>query len=191
MESPRPDRAAAGGAPKRSWRSRLITRTPHLSREDASSRITAYVYGTIVALATVIPLTQENAESGLSFAIVLGASLTTFFAHVFAEAAGRRAREDHSLSHRELFAELRNSTPVLTTGLVPAAILGLAWLTDVPGLAAQLLAEVYIIIRLALTGVVIERIRGRKASLRTFLAGLILAVLGAGIAILKVALGGH
>lgn len=166
-------------------------RIHELSREDAASRITAYVYGTVVALAAVVPLTREYAESGLSFAIVLSASLTTFFAHALAEAAGRRVRVDHRLSSTELVGELRNSLPVLTTGLVPAAILALAWVTDVPGFVAQLLAEAYIIVRLALTGVVIERIRGSRPSPRTFLVGLVLAAVGTVVAILKVALGGH
>lgn len=45
--------------------------------------------------------------------------------------------------------------------------------------------------RLALTGFVIERIRGRRPSMRTFLAGVVLAAVGTGIAILKVVLAGH
>lgn len=166
-------------------------RRRELSREHAASRITAYVYGTIVALAAVIPLDRANAESGLSFAIVLGASLTTYAAHVLAESAGLRARSDASLSRAELAGELRDSLPVLTSGLVPAAILGLAWLGDIPGLWAQLFAEAYIVVRLAMTGFVIERIRGRRPSLRTFLAGGLLAAIGIVVSVLKVVLGGH
>ncbi|CAD5991005.1 hypothetical protein [Agreia sp. COWG] len=53
------------------------TVTPSLrtiSREDASSRITAYVYGNIVALATVASLTGSDAEKGTSFWYVLATS---------------------------------------------------------------------------------------------------------------------
>ncbi|MFT4212720.1 MAG: hypothetical protein QM626_12715 [Microbacterium sp.] len=171
----------------------LLTRRRHadLSREHAASRITAYVYGTIVALAAVIPLGRENAESGLSFAIVLGASLTTYVAHVIAESAGLRARSDERLGRAELWGELRDSLPVLTSGLIPAAILGLAWLGDIPGLWAQLVAEGYIVVRLAITGFVIERIRGRRPSFRTFLAGMLLAAIGLVVSVLKVVVGGH
>ncbi len=122
---------------------------------------------------------------------MLGASITTYIAHVLAESAGLRARTDTSLSGKELFGELRDSLPVLTTGTVPAAILGLAWVTDLPGLWAQIAAEAYIVVRLALTGFVIERIRGQRPSLRTFLLGLGLAAVGLAAAITKVALSGH
>ncbi len=149
------------------------------------------MYGTVVALAAVIPLTRDNAESGLSFAIVLGASLTTYVAHVLAESAGMRARHDEPLEIRELRSELRDSLPVLTSGVVPAAILGLAWLGDAPGLWAQIAAEAYCILRLALTGFVIERIRGRRPSLRTFLVGFVLAAVGVAASVLKVVLGSH
>ncbi|NQX11158.1 hypothetical protein HQQ80_05935 [Microbacteriaceae bacterium VKM Ac-2855] len=162
---------------------------PRISREDASSRITAYVYGNIVALATVAPLTQLDAESGMSFWYVLATSFSTFLAHAFAESIGRRARSDERLTPTIIRAELRDSLPVLTSGFVPAAVLGLAWLTDVPGFGAQIAVLVYLVARLALIGPVVSRIRGERPSKRTFAAGIVLAIVGVGVAVIKVMLG--
>ncbi|MGO3886456.1 MAG: hypothetical protein ACTJHU_09170 [Mycetocola sp.] len=160
-----------------------------LSTEDSASRITAYVYGNIVVLATLVPLGQAEAEQGRSFAIVLGVSFATFLAHVFAESAGRRARRDTRLSRSDFRSELRDSAPVLSSGLVPALVLAIAWLTGFPGLAAQLIAEAYVVLRLAFTGVIIQRIRGEASSIRTIIAGVVLALVGAGISLVKVMLG--
>jgi hypothetical protein len=160
-----------------------------LSREDASSRITAYVYGNIVALATIAPFTRADAESGMTFWYVLAASFSTFLAHAFAESIGRRARTDERLTPAIIRAEIRDSLPVLTSGVVPAVLLGLAWLTDIPGFAAQTAALVYLVIRLALIGPIVARTRGERASKRTLFAGVALAVVGVGVAVVKVLLG--
>ncbi|MWV48718.1 hypothetical protein GRS96_05420 [Rathayibacter sp. VKM Ac-2803] len=162
---------------------------PRLSREDASSRITAYVYGNIVTLATIAPLTTVAAENGQGFWYVLATAFSTFLAHTFAESIGRRARTDERLSAAVLRAELRDSLPVLTSGILPAAVLGLAWLTAVPGSTAEIIALTYLVIRLALIGPIVARIRGERPSFRTFVAGIVLALVGIAVALVKVGLG--
>lgn len=162
-----------------------------LSREHAASRITAYVYGTTVTLAAIIPLSRENAERGLSALIVVGTALTTYLAHVLGDLAGHRARTDVPLDAAVLRGEFRDSLPILSSGLVPAAILGLAWAGEIPGLAAQLVAEAYVVFRLARMGFVIERLRGERPSARTFLVSFGLAGLGIAASFLKVAITLH
>jgi hypothetical protein len=154
-----------------------------LTREDAASRITAYVYGNIVALATIAPMTVDAAESGQGLLYLL--AFSTFLAHTFAESIGRRARSDHRLTADAIRAELRDSMPVLTSSLIPAALLACAWVTDMPGLMAEIIAIAYLVIRLALLGPVVSRLRGERPSLRTFVAGVALAVVGIGIALVK------
>jgi hypothetical protein len=156
-----------------------------LTREDAASRITAYVYGNIVALATIAPMTVDAAESGQGLLYLLATAFSTFLAHTFAESIGRRARSDHRLTADAIRAELRDSMPVLTSSLIPAALLACAWVTDMPGLMAEIIAIAYLVIRLALLGPVVSRLRGERPSLRTFVAGVALAVVGIGIALVK------
>lgn len=156
-----------------------------LSREDASSRITAFVYGNIVILGTIAPMVPDTAESGRGLWYVLATALSTFLAHTFAELVGRRARSDQRLAAGTIRAELRDSLPVLTSGLIPAAVLAYAWLTSTSGLAAEILAIAYLVVRLALLGPVVARLRGEAPSPRTFAAGLVLALVGVGIALVK------
>ena len=49
-------------------------------------------------------------------------------------------------------------------------------------------SEVYLFVRLALVGFVVERLLARRASPRTLLAGVLMAVIAGGIALLKVTL---
>ncbi|MFT4263139.1 MAG: hypothetical protein QM572_07145 [Nocardioides sp.] len=168
---------------------KIYRRRQRLSPEDAASRITAYVYGNILALSSLVPLTRDDAESGQSFWIVAGTSFAIFLAHALAESAGRRARTGATLTLRDLAEELRDSVPVLTSGLVPALILLAAWWGDVPGHLAQIAASGYVLVRLAVTGLVIGHMRGERPSPRTFLVGLLLAAAGTGITALKLAAG--
>lgn len=156
-----------------------------LSREDASSRITAFVYGNIVILGTIAPMLPDTAESGRGLWYVLATAFSTFLAHTFAESVGRRARSDHRLTGETVRAELRDSLPILTSGFLPAAVLAYAWLTGTSGLAAEIIAIAYLVVRLALLGPVVARLRGENPSPRTFVAGLVLALVGVGIALVK------
>ena len=66
-------------------------RTP-LDLEDAKQRTTAYVYGNLLVLAAILSVTDEDVDSNRAFWIVLGTGVSTFVAHVFAEAMGAQVR---------------------------------------------------------------------------------------------------
>ncbi|MEU4690897.1 hypothetical protein [Actinoplanes sp. NPDC023714] len=79
--------------------------------------------------------------------------------------------------------------PVLTSGLIPAILLlagGRHWL---PERASILASEAYLLFRMALIGLLVERLRSERASARTLASGLVLAVAAAAVALVKVALG--
>lgn len=161
----------------------------NLSAHDAGSRLSAYVYGNIVALATLFTLSRDDSETGTSALIMLGVSLSTFVAHAFAETIGRRVRSSEPLGPGRLLAELRDSAPVLTSGLLPAALLAFAWWMGLPGLAAQVAAAGFVLVRLLFTGTIIRVLTGRAPSARTVAAGVIIAVLGAAVTLCRVLLG--
>ena len=136
-------------------------------------------------LGTIAPMVPDTAASGRGLWYVLATAFSTFLAHTFAELVGRRARSDQRLAGETIGAELRDSLPVLTSGLVPAAVLAYVWLTGASGLVAEILAIAYLVVRLALLGPVVARLRGEKPSPRTFAAGIVLALVGVGIALVK------
>lgn len=160
-----------------------------ISAEDAAARISAYVYGNMVVLATLASLSQDDADSGHAALVICGVAVSTFLAHAVADGIGRRLRTTHPLSPRAVIIEVRDSLPVLTSATLPALLLALTAWTDIPGAWAQAAAGLYLVIRLGLIGSLVARFRGLPSSRRVIGAGLALAALGAAVTVAKIALG--
>ena len=92
-----------------------------LTPESAASRISAYVYGNILVLAALVPIT--NSPEYIGIAIVAGTALSTFIAHVFADSVAQSVRSGEQLSRDERLAELRNAVPILSSAVLPCVIL--------------------------------------------------------------------
>ncbi len=89
--------------------------------------MSAYVYGTLLALAAVVVVDPHAIEDGSAVLIVLGTTATTFLAHVFAEIVAYRAigdvsdRTDH-VRARAAADELRDAVPIASSGALPAVL---------------------------------------------------------------------
>lgn len=156
-----------------------------LSAAEAASRITAYVYGDILVLAALVALHPDDLAGPKALGYVVGTGVSTFVAHVFAEAVGARVRTDRRPTAADLRHEVRDSLPILSATAVPALLMGaasLGWLDEPLALGA---AIGVIVLRLAALGWIVGHLRRRRASMRTFIAGMLLAGTGAGIAVLK------
>ena len=159
-----------------------------LSPEDAGTRISAYVYGNMVVLAVLASLSQDAMTSGHAALVVAGVAASTFLAHAVADGIGRRLRSPHRLTTSQLVSELQDSVPVLSAAILPVLLAFTAW-SSIPGVLAQGIAGLYLVIRLGLIGARVARHRGVPSSRRTVLAGLTLAALGAMITVIKVTVG--
>ncbi|MBL7255758.1 hypothetical protein [Paractinoplanes lichenicola] len=161
----------------------------NISGERAAARISAYLYGNIIVFATLVPLREEDAVHGHSLTLVLGVALSTYLAHVFAEIVGHNARAGEPMSRAAIWHELRDSQPIASSAIVPCLLLAAAWAGWIDGGRATWISEIYLLVRMALVGLLIERLRSEKPSFRTLLAGIALAVVAAGISLLKALLG--
>ncbi|NAZ81657.1 hypothetical protein GTR02_07480 [Kineococcus sp. R8] len=136
----------------------------------ARHRTTAFVYGNITVLGAVLAVGAGAVASGSAVLAVLATALTTFVAHVVADVVAARVTDGPDQPpppEHELREELRDATPVATSGLLPAVVLGLSALDVLPVAVAQPLAALVVVVRLALTGVVVERLSGvRRHPLR-------------------------
>jgi hypothetical protein len=159
---------------------------PELPREDAAARISAYVYGNILIFAAILALDESDVQHGHAVVVELGVAFSTFLAHVLSELIGRNVRTGTRTSVADVLHEVRDSIPIITSALVPCLLLTGAVLDWLSAPAAITASEVYLFVRLALVGLVVERLRIRRASVRTLLAGVLLALVAAGIAVLKV-----
>lgn len=101
-----------------------VPSSPHGQRR----RLSAYVYGNILVLAAVAASTPGSIERGTAAIVVLATAGTTFLAHVFADfVANSRIPEAHGAANEDqrkfkVAEELRDATPILSSGTVPALI---------------------------------------------------------------------
>ncbi|EYT62970.1 membrane protein [Dietzia sp. UCD-THP] len=168
--------------PRNSW----LSRGQPLDRGDAASRISAYIYGNILVLAALVPIVHTEKYVGI--AIVLGTALSTFIAHVFAEAVGHGVREGEPLSRAERRAELRNSVPILSSAVLPSLILAVGWIGVLEHGTAILLAEITVLVRIGGVVFVIGRLNGERPSRTWLLSAAALTVVAATVVAVKVAL---
>ncbi|EME14773.1 hypothetical protein [Rhodococcus triatomae] len=163
-----------------------MSRTP-LPVEDYASRISAYVYGNVLVLTALLPL---NGSVGLTHAglVVIGTSLSTFVAHAFAESVGRSARSGRQLTTAERIAELRDSVPVLTSGFVPALVVGMGGFGWIELDSALILAEIWVVTRIASITYVITRLRGERPNGQTLIGSLVLGAVAVAVVAIKLIL---
>jgi hypothetical protein len=154
--------------------------------ERVRSRVSAYIYGNIFVLAAIFATSPEGVAHWSAVVIVLATSATTFFAHVVAHNIGQAiGRTENEELRVQLAKEARDAVPIMTSGTIPAVLLGLGalgWLA--PGLS-QVLAEAYVVVRLAGTGIIVRRLSGAASRRGGFWSGLALAGIGVIIAALK------
>lgn len=165
----------------------LWARKVPLDREDAATRTTAYVYGNVLVLAALVAQGSADVYSGRAFWIVIGTAVSTFLAHVFAEGLGGLIREpaNFPVTWHSALSLARESWPVLTSGLLPAAVLVLGWTETITSGPTLVLAEAVVLVRIAGTGVIVARLRNEPSSLRIILLGVAMAVVAALISLLK------
>ncbi|MEV5649476.1 hypothetical protein AB0L57_14610 [Nocardia sp. NPDC052254] len=164
----------------------LFSRRTPLDRDNAARRISAYVYGNILVLAALIPVTTTEEHVGIF--VVLGTSLSTFVAHVFAEGVGQAVRESKALNTAQRWAELRDSVPILSSAVLPALILAVAAVGWLEPRTAQIAAEVAILVRIGGIVFVIERLKGARPSRSTLLVALLLTAVATAVVVIKVVL---
>ncbi|MFD4366262.1 hypothetical protein [Rhodococcus sp. NPDC058521] len=164
----------------------MFAREQSLSVEHAAGRVSAYVYGNILVLAALVPVTRSQETLGV--AVVLGAALSTFVAHAFAEVVGQNIRTGEKLDRAQRLAELRDGVPILSSAFMPIAILSTAWLGWLEPRTAQLVAEAVMVCRIASISYVISRLRGDPVRWHTHLAAFVLAFVAALVVLLKILL---
>jgi len=146
--------------------------------------VSAYIYGNIFVLAAIVATSPENIANWTGVVIVVATSATTFLAHVVAHNIGQSiGRTDDLRLHLAQMA--RDAVPIMSSGTGPAVLLALGAVGWLPPELSQLLAEAFVVLRLALTGIVVRRISGTSSRLAGLWSGFALAGISVVIAALK------
>lgn len=164
----------------------LFSRRRPLDRENAASRISAYVYGNVLVLAALVPIATSSERVGIL--VVLGTALSTFLAHAFAEGVGQSVREGITVTPADKIRELRNSVPILSSAVLPCAVLGTALLGWLEPRTAQIVAEVAVLVRIGGIVWVIGRLKGERPTRASVVAAALLTAIATVVVIVKIVL---
>jgi hypothetical protein len=162
---------------------RPLTRRRHdVDPHRAESRVSAYVYGTVLVLAAVVGVSPAAVDSGAGVLVVVGTVLSTYLAHVLAHSVGALVVGGR---RRELREAARDATPILSSGVLPALVLGataLGWPSEVWG---QSLAALVGLVRVAGIGVVYRRLQADVPFGRAVVVGAVAAGVALVVVVLK------
>jgi hypothetical protein len=147
------------------------------------------VYGDILVLAAVVGVDHHAIDDGAAVVAVLATTITTYIAHVFAHNIGQRIYRTEDEHEAKVKEEARDAEPILASGIFPALLLGAGAIDWLPLRLAQILAAAVVVVRLAATGLLVERLSGRRVSGAALWSGLGIALVGGVIAVLKVSFG--
>jgi hypothetical protein len=160
-----------------------------IAPETARNRISAYVYGNILVLAGVVGVDNHAIDDGAAVIAVLATTVTTYVAHVFAHNIGQRVHRTEDEHEAHVREEARDAEPILVSGVFPALILGATALDWLPIRVGQIIAAAVVVVRLAGTGITVERLSDRRVSGATVWSSLGIALVAAVIAVVKVLFG--
>jgi hypothetical protein len=126
-----------------------------LPAEDAARRVSAWIYGTVLALAGLALVTPKMSDEGGGAAVLVGIGVGTFLAHLFADSLGEEVRERRRLTSEERREILRDLLPVLTGMVPPAVLLAIGTLPSVSGPWMLTLAFAVTLVRLPLVALIV------------------------------------
>ena len=127
------------------WLAPLITRKGEMLPLDrAASRISAFAYGNILVLSVVIAVGPSAIDNGNAALLVLGTTISTYLAHIFAGWLSHVVRHvsaaDGGSDADAIRVEVRDAVPILSSGTLPAIFLALGAFDILGPAVAQLCA---------------------------------------------------
>jgi hypothetical protein len=153
-----------------------------LPSEDAARRVSAWIYGTVLAIAGLTLVTPEMSDEGGGAAILIGIGVGTLLAHIFADLIGEEVRERRKLTNAERRELLRDLMPVLTGMIPPAILLAIGTLPSVSGPWMLAAAFAITLLRLPLVAMIVAARTGRHVAWSLF----VVTGLGVLIVVVKV-----
>ncbi|RFA10648.1 hypothetical protein B7R54_16630 [Subtercola boreus] len=150
------------------------------------SRVSAYLYGNILVLAAVIGAAEGTSTHWSALLIVAATTVTTFLAHVVSHGIGQQIGRSGEDARLHIGQELRDAVPILSSGLVPLVVLALGALGVLSVLWVEIIAGGVLVLRIALTGIQVERVSDNRSPAGVLWAGFALAAVSLVIVALKV-----
>ena len=165
---------------------RMLRSSKGLPVGSIRSRVSAYVYGNILVLGAVVAAIEGSSIEWSSLIVVAVTTFTTFLAHVVSHGIGQQIGRTGADARVHIGTELRDAVPILSSGVVPLAVMAVGAVGLLTPLVTEVVAGGILVVRLALTGIQVERVSDDRSSAGVLWAGFGLAAVSLVIVALKV-----
>jgi hypothetical protein len=91
--------------------------------EHLAVRVSAAIYGTVLVLAALPLIDNDEVASGAGWELVSGVGVATWVAHLFAEVVGDGIRHGTAHDRAEIRRAMANGLPILLAAVAPAVML--------------------------------------------------------------------
>ena len=92
-------------------------------RDRLAERVSAASYGTVLVLASLALVDEEEVASGWGWELVTGVGLATWIAHLYAEIVGDHIRQNAAPGRTEIRRAATDGFPILLAAVAPAVML--------------------------------------------------------------------
>ena len=91
--------------------------------ERLAERSSAACYGTVLVLAALPLIDDDEVSSGWGWELVTGVGVATWIAHLYAEVLGEHVRRGGRLDRHEISRAMVDGLPILLAAVLPAVVL--------------------------------------------------------------------
>jgi hypothetical protein len=163
----------------------LVGRWP---KERLAERLSAACYGTVLVLAALPLINEDEVASGVGWELVAGVCIATWVAHLYAETVGDHIRRGTALDRAELRIAATDGLPIPLAAVPPGVALGLGRLDVIdPRLALWIAVAVAVVQLVAVGAFVGSVVSSHRVGPWSYAAAI--AVVGVAVVVLKLALG--
>jgi hypothetical protein len=167
---------------------RTVDRVRRAPRERLAERVSAASYGTVLVLAALALVDEDDVASGWGWELITGVGVATWVAHLYAEIVGDHLRHRAAHESAELKRAMIDGAPILVAAVPPAVMLLLGRLDVIAERVALWIAVGVALLQLVALGTFVGANVSPQGSTKWVYAG-VTAAFGGIVVGLKVVLG--
>ncbi|HJS71214.1 MAG TPA: hypothetical protein VJ858_00670 [Acidimicrobiia bacterium] len=161
--------------------------TDREQRDRLAERVSAASYGTVLIIAALLVVEEDDVASGWGWELVVGVGAATWLAHLYAEVLGNHVRRVDATEPHEVRKAMVDGLPILLAAVFPAVALGLGRLEVLPPRQALWIAVIVSIVQLVAIGALVGAVSEQRSASWRYAAAA--AAFGLGVVLLLVGLG--
>jgi hypothetical protein len=154
-----------------------------------AERLSAASYGTVLVLAALALVDEDEVSSGLGWELVTGVGVATWIAHLYAEVVGDQLHGRSAVDRTELTTAMVDGVPILVAAFAPAVMLLLGRIDVLDDRTALWAAVAVAVLQLVGIGAIVGSAVSSSRVGGAWSYAAVVSIIGVGVVALKVAFG--